>query len=221
MTSIMFNAVPLAALRRAIVAWGGFAAGCVLIGAVAAGCSSGPKNFLNDNDRLRRENLELARKVESLKTALERRGQQVQTLESKLGRPTGDTNADVPVLSAIKLGRYSGPIDTNADGQVDTLRLYVQTHDAQGRFLVTAATAQVQVVVLAADESPRVLADHAFTSAEFDAAYRSGFMGTHYTLDVPITKAELAAAPTVTALVKLTDGDSGIAIDTQRTFDLP
>ncbi len=188
---------------------------CLLTG----GCASGPKNFVNDNDRLRRENLELDRKVQALETALERRDQQVRTLESRLSSSAADVDADLPVLSQVTLGRYSGPVDTDDDGRIDALRLYVQTRDAQGRFLVTAATVTVQIVALQADASPRVLAEKTFTAAAFDAAYRSGFMGTHHTLDVPLPAVERPS--TLTAVLALTDAASGVRLETQQTFDLP
>ncbi len=202
-----------------------------LAAVLGAGCHKPMGNFLNENDELRRQNLLLEQKVTELEAALERRMQQVRAMENRLQRSPAEgaagadaEAADIPVLSEVRFGRYSGPLDTDDDGRVDALRLYVQTRDQMGRFLPTAATAGAQVVLVDPDREPHVLGRRQWTVAEFHAAYRSGLMGTHYSLDLPLTDPDDAArnaGRTVTVSLMLTDAATGAAIDIQRAFDLP
>jgi hypothetical protein len=195
------------------------------------GCQRPARTFLNDNDQLRRDNLLLEKKVADLEAVLDRRMQQVRVMESRLQRmpaagPDGDDAeaADIPVLSEVRFGRYSGPVDTNDDGHIDAVRLYVQTRDQKGRFLPTAATAVAQAVLLESDSDPRVLGRRQWTVAQFDAAYRTGILGTHYRLDLPLTDhadAATFAGRTVTVRFTLTDAATGAASDAQQAFDLP
>lgn len=203
----------------------------MLMAALTAGCRTPRGGFLNENDELRRRNLLLQRQVDELEAALQRRMQQVRALESRLQRaPAADVEgaeagaADIPVLSEVKFGRYSGPVDSDDDGRIDAVRLYVQTRDQKGRFLPTAATATAQVVLIESDSEPRVLGRGRWTIAQFEAAYRSGLMGTHYTLELPLDDPEAAAAlagGTATVSLSLIDAATGAAHDAQRSFALP
>jgi hypothetical protein len=213
---------------------------CAIVCVMAVGCQRPSRAFLNENDRLRRENLLLAERVGELEAALERRVRQVRAMESRRQGPPAaelagvdtegadsegvDAAADIPMLSELRLGRYSGPVDSNDDGRIDAVRLYVQTRDQKGRFLPTAATAAGQVVLMQPDREPRVLGRARWTLAQFEAAYRSGFLGTHYRLDLPLTDpdaVEELAGRTVTVQLALTDAATGATIDVQRTFELP
>ena len=59
------------------------AAACLCL--LASGCSSSPRDYLNENDRLRSENLTLNRTVQKLEKRLDLRLKQIDVLEQRLG----------------------------------------------------------------------------------------------------------------------------------------
>lgn len=158
----------------------------ILLAALAAsGC--GPRNFENDNDRLRAEVLDLQRQVEQLQEKSALRTAELQALRQ---RAEGDAQplegVTPPSLAAVKLDRYTGVVDVDNDGSDDTVRVYVKPVDGEGRFLVSVGRATVQVVAIREGQPPRTIVERTFTPAEFDAAYRSSFTGTHYTLELQL-----------------------------------
>ena len=89
------------------------------------GCRLGGsgKSFVNENDTLRAENLELSRAIDAFQD-------RVQLLDAELSELRRDRQGDAPlpgaippVLSALKFARYTGPIDTNGDGADDRVCL--------------------------------------------------------------------------------------------------
>jgi hypothetical protein len=159
--------------------------GALALMVVLGGC--GPRNYLNENDKLRRQNLTLKREVDQLKQKLERRSGQIQVLQKRVAGPAQTQPLlDAPMLSQIELGQYSGPIDADGDGRDDTLRMYVRTLDQQGRMLPVAAEVNVKIVHIPEKGEPRDLAGKTYDAKAFDNAYRSAFTGEHYTFEVKL-----------------------------------
>ena len=103
-----------------IVARSACVAGVLALAWFAAGCSAGPRNYLNDNDTLRAENLKLQQNVEELEGRLADRIGEIEALRSKYEREgVPIPGAEPPVLSSIKYDRYTSPVDTNNDGVDD------------------------------------------------------------------------------------------------------
>ena len=176
-------------------------------------CTAGPRNFANDNDRLREENLRLQRRVLSLDSQLQNAQQQIGHLQRHADRtprttPDGQP-VDAPRLTSLKFDRLSGILDTDSDGTADHARLYVRTLDQHGRFIPVAARASAQVVSINPGHPPTVLGETALTAQEMDAAYRSGITGTHYTITLPIDNKRPVEHEDVTAKVVLTDLQHG------------
>ncbi|MBB6442431.1 hypothetical protein [Phycisphaera mikurensis] len=189
----------------------------------AWGC--GPGNFANTNDRLRRENLELQQSVDELSRRLER---EVQAQEVLLARASGAAGslpegARPPVLVGVTMDRYGAAVDENGDGLDDLVRLYVYPRDQQDRMLPSAGTLTARVLDLSTPE-PTVLGRTELDPAAFDAAYRDGFTGPYYRVEVPLTA--LAGRPAgqrpreVTAIVSLAPAVGGPALTAQRVFEL-
>ncbi len=205
-----------------------------VVGAVLLAISAcGPKNFTNDNDALRRERLELTRELAKTRTALQNREQHIAALRARLDQPSGSSatapastqpagtqpSFELPRLSSIRFSTLSGPLDTDADGSPDVLRLYVQTLDADGRFLLTAAAATAQAIRLEPGDQPAIVASEGLEPAAFHAAYRDGLLGTHYTLVVPLPKPLPAELDEVLVKVTLTP-PSGERFEITRVFSL-
>ena len=163
---------------------GGLAALAVLL-SVPWGC--GPRNFDTEADELRRRNQELLEQVRSLERDIEQYIEETQALRQRVvDKHGGIEGADPPRLSQIRFGRYSGALDTDADGDDDLIRLYVLTLDQHGRFMPVAAVATVKAVRNESDQDPQVIVEQQYGPQEFDKRYRSGLTGTHYTLDIKL-----------------------------------
>jgi hypothetical protein len=79
-----------------------------------SGC--GPKNFINENDKLREQNLKLTQQVDELNKQMELRLGEIETLRAQSAGERAIKEADPPVLAKIEFARYSSAVDTNADG---------------------------------------------------------------------------------------------------------
>ena len=195
------------------------AAATAWLGLTLAGCFGGPKNFENENDRLRAEVLELEREVDRLSDALDRRLGEIKSLRAKLDVPEG---VDPPILSRVALGRYTAPVDEDDDGRDDAIVAYLRTLDQHGRFLPVAAEATLAIAVIDADDDQAaILARRAFDREALDEAYRTGLTGTHYTLRLPLPAAGEADLPEeVTLRVEVRPAEFDTEFTAQRPMRL-
>lgn len=177
-----------------------------------AGC--GKKSFKNANDDLRAERQQLQKRVAELETELQNRLGEIESLRGQLQTDGELPGADQPVFSAVKFDRYTGPVDTDGDGRDDLLRLYVKTLDHRGRMLPVAARANVQAVDLTPDQPPDLYLEHVWEPRDFDATYRTGLTGTHYTLEFPLDD---RAPEELTVKLTLT-GAAGEKLTAQEVF---
>ena len=97
---------------------------------------SGPKNFLNSNDDLRRENLALKRKAEELQKLLDQRLKQIEAMEQSPGpatKPavTGVRPMDLPRVVDVSFDSFTGTIDTNSDDIDDTKSIQNNVSDVE------------------------------------------------------------------------------------------
>jgi len=181
-------------------------------------CSRGPRNFENENDRLRAENLELQRSVDALEQTLARRDAELATLREQVDGARPLAGVAAPALTTIELGRYSGPVDTDADGRDDVMRLYLKTQDQHGRTLPVEGVAEVKLVLLGdAEQEPASLVGRAYEAEALRERYRSGFTGTHYTFELPLDAAP-AGVSSVAARVRLTNAATGVAHEATAAY---
>ncbi len=169
------------------------------------------------------ENADLREQVADLETRLQRRTDELAAVRQQLdGGAHPLPGAQPPTLTSLALGRYSGPLDASGDGVDDTVRVYVNPLDQQGRFLPVAGEALLQVVAIPQDASaePYVLARRAYDAQQWDAAYRSGFTGTHYTLEAPLPDPLPDDAGAVTLRVDFTQADTGVRVSAQQPATL-
>lgn len=199
-------------------------AGALLTLAVfgAAGCRIGGdgKSFKNENDELRADNLKLSRAIDAFED-------RVRLLDSELSTLRKDRRGDAPlpgaippVLAALKFARYTGPIDTDADGADDRVVLYIQPVDQLGRMRVTAGRLNVQAVSLKADTPPRVVAERTYEPREFDERWRTGLTGDHYSIDLDLPADLPDDVTSVTVQLTLTEAGTGVVVEAQESFVL-
>ncbi len=190
----------------------------VVLGGLLGGCPRGARiGGTREGDEvlreLRQENRELAEQVARLERDIALRVAEIDALEQQLSQGAAlepGERGKLPRFVAVRLDRYSGFLDTDGDGVDDTLRLYVHTLDQEGRFMPIAARAAVQVVSLEPGAAPRVLLERTFEPGEFEASYRSGFMGTHYTLEMALPGDVFAGVESATVTLAVTDLATGV-----------
>ena len=187
-----------------------------------AGCRLGGsgKSFVNENDTLRAENLELSRAIDAFQDRM-------QLLDAELSELRRDRQGDAPlpgaippVLAALKFARYTGPIDTNGDGADDRVMLYIQPVDQLGRTRIVAARLNVQAVSLRADMPPQVLADRTYEPPEFDERWRTGLTGDHYSVEVDLPADLAGDVKSLTVQLTLTEAGTGVVVEAQESFVL-
>jgi hypothetical protein len=195
--------------------------GLLAVGAFAlAGCR-GPRNFTNENDRLREENLKLSREIQDLQQQLQWQAQHARALSEQLqGSAQPVPGAQLPTLAALEFGRYSGAIDTNSDHRDDLVRIYLQTRDQDGRFLPVAGQATLQAVEIPETGEPWTLAQRTFSPEEFRQTYRTGLTGTHYTLELPLPADIPADLSHVTVKLTFTDAGSGVQFTQEQAMPI-
>ena len=195
-------------------------AGVVWLG--PAGCG-GPRNYLNDNDRLRAANAQLRDQVESLTQRVQQLEQSLIDAQREATAAAGPLPEDVavPVCTHLEIGRFSGAADTNGDGADDAVRIYLRTLDTQSRFVQTIAEVRVTIAAIPPGEEAVTVGTIAFEPVQFDAAYRSGMTGTHYTLLCPLNQAVPEGMDSVTARLSLHDLRTGRTLRVESPIAWP
>jgi len=179
---------------------------------LASGGCQGPHNYTNENDKLRRENLYLSTQVKKLENAVQLGQSQARVLEARADRGQairGVEQSDIPQVAAIEFSRLSGAVDTDGDGRDDVIRVYVRPVDHLGRFLPAIGPAVVQAVAILPDREPEVLAHRKLSPKQFEASYRTGLTGSHFTLELPLPASWSGEVEQVTVKLTFTDAATG------------
>jgi hypothetical protein len=168
---------------------------------------------------------QLERKVAALESRNAELETQVATLRGA-GQGVGAAPADdivlaTPRLASVGLGGTGGVTAAQGDAPA-AAHLVLETRDGLGRFLQVAARVRVAVTLAPVTGEPRVLGRREWSPAELRAAYRSGLMGTHYTLDVPLDlPAGTPAGTPLAVTVELVEGWSGQEFRAAGTLRVP
>ncbi|MCX5662341.1 MAG: hypothetical protein NTW19_21890 [Planctomycetota bacterium] len=196
----------------------------IAIGLFLSGCGHAPRNFFNDNDRLRAENAELRSKADHLAQALALREAEVDQLRhpASLAAVTATqpelAGADPPRFVKLRFDhRFGGAMRVSLAKGDNLVRLYLETLDQQGRFLPVAGVLKAQVVYIQAGKPPLVLGEKSLTARELDDAYRSGITGTHYTVEMMV-KPLPPEATSLNVTVSVTDAATGATVSVRDIY---
>ena len=191
----------------------------VAISAAVLGGCSGRALAPNAADGLRAELVERTRERDAART-------RVAELETKLGElsQSRDRKVDpevaeaMPALASVSLssqstGRLTDP--THA-----TLAAVIAPYDGLGRFIQITGTLRVSDAALIQGRDPQPAGSITVGPKALRDAYRAGFLGEHYTIEVPLKweGAETARALSVSA--EFTDGLTGKAYPCGGTVPL-
>lgn len=180
----------------------------------------GQSEVQQENDRLRERVLEL-------ETELQHETRQNAVLRARLQRTDANAPADVqeveantPYVAEITIGRLSHARDTDQDGELDELLVYVEPIDGWGRFTQLVGSLSVHAAVFPALADAQTIGRVQLDPASLRRAYRSSFTGTHYTVTVPISAAEGFQAKECIVHAEFVDGHTGVRYVAQRRIDL-
>lgn len=151
----------------------------------------------------------------------------VAELETELARrsaPAAGASSDpelaeaTPALAAVAVSGLSAA--TLVDGNNANLSLVIVPTDGLGRFLQVAGTLKVSVAAIVAGEPPQPAATRTLGPRAMRDAYRSGFMGTHYTVEMPVSWSGPKEASALSVSVEFTDGATGRSFPAVATMRL-
>jgi hypothetical protein len=188
----------------------------VVAAAAVAGCR-GRALAPNANDALRAE---LATRTTERDAAVARASE----LETKLKAAEaaasggGDPEADAarPALARIAVSSLT-TVRTRGSAEADLALIVVPT-DGLGRVIQVAGTLKVSVAALVPGSEPVPAGSLVLRPLELRDRYRTGFMGTHYTVELPLAwRATGGDATAFAVAVEFTDGASGCAFTASAT----
>jgi hypothetical protein len=124
--------------------------------------------------------------------------------------------AATPALAAVAISSLSTARMTD-DGQA-TLAVVLTPTDGLGRFLQVTGTLEISCAMLVPGAAPQPLPPRSIGPKELRESYRSGFMGTHYTIELPCEWKKPDAQPaTQPATQSVTRPATGVAVSTVFT----
>ncbi len=201
--------------------------------ALAAGCSSGPKNFENDNDALRRQVLQMDQEITSLRAQRAELAAKLSELNRALNAQssglTNDALEALPRCAELQIGALSGPVDSDSIPGLDAFDLYISPLDGLRRFTQITGSLTATVSLLPTPDNnnsqsqPSLLASASLGPAELRDAYRSSFMGTHYSLRLPLHQPNQPLPPhgVLASTITFDDALTGARLTATATRELP
>jgi hypothetical protein len=189
----------------------------VLLAALLVGCG---RKASRENDRLRARVLDLEEQVERLS---DRNKELEADLERAAAVPESlpeEVRANTPHVVRIEIDRLSHVDDEDGDGRADVLLIYVKPSDGWGRFVQLVGRLSAHAAALPPDADAVSLGRVNLEPSEVREAYRSSFMGTHYSIKLPLTLPDGVSAGSCTVRVVYEDGRSGRSVDDDHEVDL-
>ena len=186
--------------------------------ATAGGC--GPRDFYNENDRLREQVATMQAEHRDLQRRLAELQAELAQAAAAPGSVSEEVRANTPHVAAIEITRLSHARDTDADGRADELLLYVVPRDGLSRFVQAVGELSVHAAVLPAGSPAQTIGQIAIGSTELRGLYRYSFAGLHYALTVPIELAVDEKIEATAVAVEFEDGLSGRTFRAERSIDL-
>lgn len=188
----------------------------LVVAAAVAGCR-GRALAPNANDALRAE---LATRTTERDAAVARASELETKLKSAeaVASGGGDPEADAarPALARIAVSSLT-TVRTRGSAEADLALIVVPT-DGLGRVIQVAGTLKVSVAALVPGSEPVPAGSLVLRPLELRDRYRTGFMGTHYTVELPLAwRATGGSATAFAVAVEFTDGASGRAFTASAT----
>ena len=198
---------------------------------VLAGCRTGGET---SGDVLRKQNLELQTQVAQLqKDASELRAKLSELVGAGNSGKSPEVAEATPRVASVEIDFLSGPTaDSSMPPQSDrnrTVAVYIKPLDGRGRFIqatgkltveVSRLTSLVQNDQAAADAPARLLAGRTLEPLQLRDAYRAGFTGTYYAVEIPVPASELQPPGQLLLRARFSDAITGASFEASRIVSL-
>ncbi|MGH7242415.1 MAG: hypothetical protein ACREJD_03235 [Phycisphaerales bacterium] len=188
-------------------------------------------------DMLRKQNLELQNQVAQLEKDASELRAKLSELVGGAGSATKSPEVAeaTPRVAAIEIDFLSGPtVDSSAPPQSDrsrTVAVYIKPLDGRGRFVQATGKLTVEVSRLASltppastsaspDAPARQLASKSLEPLQLRDAYRSGFTGTYYVVELPIPATDLQPPGQILLRAHFSDAITGASFEASRIVGL-
>ncbi|QQS10292.1 MAG: hypothetical protein IPK69_06635 [Phycisphaerales bacterium] len=180
-----------------------------------------------ENDRLRRERLELNARIESLENQVAEQNAKIGELTRQGQSPLPeDVLAALPRCAKVEIDSFSGFTPAQRTIPATGATVLVNPVDGRGRFVQVAGTLLVEAFVIplgsSADSDNTIRASTTLGPAQIRDAYRSGLGSTGYeidlTFDTPIDPIARAGS-TLLVRVEFLDAMTGEVHKAQRLID--
>lgn len=157
----------------------------------------------DENRSLREANAELTARMQELEARLA-----AVEAEQSAGGIDPEVVAQTPAVRRLEL--KSGSVVEAIAGEPGrgVARVWLEPVDGRGRFVQVTGWLEVAITALPASGPAIPIGSARLGPAEVRDAYRSGFMGTHYTVEVPIDLAAAGASPNFAVAATFTEGRS-------------
>jgi outer membrane murein-binding lipoprotein Lpp len=189
----------------------------VVLLALLAGCG---KKASRQNDLLRAQVVDLETQVRQLSDRNRELEAALARAEMPPGEPPEGVQAATPHVVRVEIDRLSHALDEDGDGQVEALKIYVKPADGMGRFVQLAGWLSVHAADLPAGAEAETLGRITLEPIEVRQRYRTSFMGTHYSITLPLTLPADRPEGPCTVRVIYEDGRSRRRVSDEREIDL-
>ncbi len=189
----------------------------VVLLALLAGCG---KKASRQNDLLRARVMDLETQVQQLTDRNRELEAAMAQVETPLGEPPEVVRAATPHVVRIEIDRLSHALDEDGDRQVEALMIYVKPADGMGRFVQLAGWLSVHAADLPPGGDAETLGRITLDPTEVRQRYRSSFLGTHYSVTLPLALPADRPEGPCTVRVIYEDGRSGRRVSDEREIDL-
>ncbi|MCC6677122.1 MAG: hypothetical protein IT436_08255 [Phycisphaerales bacterium] len=197
----------------------------VLAGVLFAlgGCRIGGNREVEKvNDELRRENLELKQQVEML--SHDRDDLRVKLegeARARLGALNPEVLAALPVCAGVEIEKLSGLEPADRSAAATGVVVYLRPYDSRDRVVQIVGMLDVEAAWLPGSagkgEAPRTIARARLEPAQLREAYRSGLMGSGYTVELPLETPIGDRAGTLVIRAEFADALTGKVWKAERT----
>jgi hypothetical protein len=182
------------------------------------GCRAGGDDLEVVNNRLREQNLDLRDRVAAMEQEIEELKLALRQKSSKPGEPPEAVLLNLPRVTRISLDRLT-TIAQTPEGLV--ARAHVEPEDGRGRFTQMTGRVTLKLVRVPENGDVETVSERVFEPSEVRDAYRSGFMGTHYTIEMPVTLPSEADGETWLLLAEYVDAVTDAKLKAERSVQLP
>ncbi|MFO0827738.1 MAG: hypothetical protein U0572_06260 [Phycisphaerales bacterium] len=194
---------------------GGLALAALLAGCTARALVPGPDDAYRDQIRkleaevaaLKASNVELRKGLAAARSA--------SPLDAEIA-------AETPRAVGLAIAWGSAIEEDPNDPARAKLSLYLEPRDARGRFVQVAGSLSVSVVSIPnpGDGEPVRVGAVTLSPKELRDAWRSGMLGTHYTVEVPLDFSKARDTPAAGVSIELVEGGGAQPLTTTTTLDI-